>query len=182
LASTNFQNRDVHTGYYFLDDMGTWLAGSPTTTSFDRGMRNTCRLLREAAYPARGFASHRPQIINKSLVNEIYGRFIVDADHAWHDEWSLYFNVACQLYPRRFRAVPTGTLGWPMRPGDWLPEILPTDPAFENYAPDGMFAGLSLPAATARPRSIGPLQRSHAPAMRSSKDRARTRQGCSGSW
>jgi len=35
-----------------------------------------------------------------------------------------------------------------MRPGDWLPEILPTDSAFENfypanYAPDGMFAGLS---------------------------------------
>jgi len=144
----HFQNRDVHSGYYFLEDMGTWLAGSPTTTSFDRGMRNTWRLLREAAYPVRGFASHRPQIINKSLVNEIYGRFIMDADRAWHDEWSLYFNVARQRYPRHVRAVPTGTLGWPMRPGDWLPEILPTNPAFENYypanyAPDGMFARLS---------------------------------------
>ena len=68
--------------------------------------------------------------------------------YAWHDEWSLYFNVASQLYPRHFRAVPTGTLGWPMRPGDWLPEILPADPAFENhyaanYEPGGMFARLS---------------------------------------
>jgi len=89
IGADHFQNRDVHRGYYFLNDMGTWLAGSPTATSFDRGMRNTWRLLREAAYPVRGFASHRPQIINKSLVNEIYGRFIMDADRAWHDEWSL---------------------------------------------------------------------------------------------
>jgi len=56
----HFQNKDVHSGYYFLEDMSTWLAGSLTTTSFDRGMRNTWRLLREAAYPVRGFASHRP--------------------------------------------------------------------------------------------------------------------------
>jgi hypothetical protein len=28
-----------------------------------------------------------PQIVNKRLVNEIYDRFIIDADHAWLDEW-----------------------------------------------------------------------------------------------
>jgi hypothetical protein len=119
----------------------------PTTTSYDRGTRNAWRLLREAAYPARGYASHMPQIVNKRLVNEIYDRFIIDADHAWLDEWSLYFNVARQLYPQHFAAQPYGTLGWPMRPGDWFPEIAPRQPAFENYYPQsyeagGVFTGL----------------------------------------
>ena len=48
-----------------------------------------------------------------------------------------------------FGAKPYGTLGWPMRPGDWLPELEPLDPAFENYYPQnyeaaegGMFVGL----------------------------------------
>jgi hypothetical protein len=76
-----------------------------------------------------------PQIVNKRLVNEIYDRFIIDADHAWLDEWSLYFNVARPLYPRHFAAQPYGTLGWPMRPSDWFPEIAPRQPAFENYIP-----------------------------------------------
>ena len=145
-----FQKSDVHMAYYFLEDMGTWLAGSPKPTSFDRGLRNSWRLLAEAAYPKRAFSSHMPQIVNKSLANETFERFVVDRDHAALDEWSLYFNVASQLYPRHFLAKPYGTLGWPMRTGDWLPELAPHEPAFENYYPQnydaaegGMFAGLS---------------------------------------
>jgi len=129
--------------------MGTWLAESPRPTSFDRGMRNTWRLLAEAAYPARAYASHMPQIVNKSLVNEIFDRFLIRSDGPAYDEWSLYFNVASQLYPRHFAIKPYGTLGWPMRPGDWLPEQDPVEPAFENYYPQnyetaehGMFVGL----------------------------------------
>ncbi len=147
LGADYFQNGTVHAGYYFLEDMGTWLAGSPTTTSYDHGIRNAWRLLREAGYPARGFASHVPQIINKRLVNQIYDRFMVDADHAWLDEWSLYFNVAAHLYPAHFRFAPYATLGWPMRMGDWFPQVTPEEPLFENYypqnyEPDGMFLGL----------------------------------------
>jgi glycosyltransferase involved in cell wall biosynthesis len=143
----DFQNGSRHTGYNFLEDMGGWLAGSPTATSYDRGIRNAWRLLAKAAYPTRGFASHMPQIVNKSLVNEIYDRFIPAADAAALDEWSLYFNVAMQLYPRHFEAKPYKTLGWPMRTGDWFPEIAPAAPAFENYypqsyAPGGPFNGL----------------------------------------
>jgi hypothetical protein len=59
------------------------------------------------------------------------------------------FNVARQLYPRHFATKPYGALGWPMRPGDWLPEIEPMEPALENYDPQnyepaerGMFVGL----------------------------------------
>jgi hypothetical protein len=145
-----YQEGDRHTAYSFQDDMATWLAGSPTTTSFDRGMRNAWKLLAEAAYPARAYASHMPQIVNKSLANEIFDRFVIGPDGPAYDEWSLYFNVAHQLYPRHFATKPYGTLGWPMRPGDWLPEIEPVQPAFENYYPQnyeaaerGMFVGLN---------------------------------------
>jgi hypothetical protein len=112
-------------------------------------MRNTWRALAEAAYPTRAFASHMPQIVNRSLINEIFDRFVTGSDGPPYDEWSLYFNVAAQLYPHHFTAMPYGALGWPMRPGDWLPEIEPLDPAFETYYPQnyeaadgGMFAGL----------------------------------------
>jgi glycosyltransferase involved in cell wall biosynthesis len=137
----------VHTGHYFLEDMGTWLAGSPRPTSYDRGIRNAWRLLKEAAYPTRGFASHMPQIINKSLVSEIYDRLMISPDQAWLDEWSIYFNIAGALYPRHFEAKPYAALGWPMQTGDWYPEIAPEDPAFENYYAEnykagGLFAGL----------------------------------------
>ncbi len=148
LERAHFQQSDIQRPYYFLEDMGTWLAGSPSTTSYDRGLRNAWRLLREAAYPARAFSSHMPQIVNKSLAKEIFDRFVVDAESAALDEWSLYFNVASQLYPRHVLAKPYATLGWPMRTGDWLPEIAPREPAFENYCPEsyaagGMFVGLS---------------------------------------
>ena len=92
----------AHTGYYFQEDMATWLAGSPTPTSFDRGMRNAWHALAEAAYPTRAYASHMPQIVNKSLANEIFDRFVTSRDAPAYDEWSLYFNVANQLYPRHF--------------------------------------------------------------------------------
>jgi glycosyltransferase involved in cell wall biosynthesis len=145
-----YQDGSVHTAYSFQDDIGTWLAGSPITTSFDRGMRNAWKTLAEAAYPTRAYASHMPQIVNKSLANEIFGRFVISPDGPAYDEWSLYFNVAHQLYPRNFATRPYGTLGWPMRPGDWLPEIEPMEPAFENYYPQnyeaaerGMFVGLN---------------------------------------
>ena len=136
-----FQTGVIHTGFCFLEDMGGWLAGSPTPTSYDRGIRNAWRTLREAAYPVRGFASHMPQILNRSLVNEIYGRLLPDAASAAQDEWSLYFNVASQLYPRHFAAKPYAALGWPMRTGDWFPEIVPEEPAFENYYPQSYAAG-----------------------------------------
>jgi glycosyltransferase involved in cell wall biosynthesis len=37
LDRSYYQNGETHTGYYFQEDVATWLAGSPTTTSFDRG-------------------------------------------------------------------------------------------------------------------------------------------------
>jgi hypothetical protein len=150
LARGHYQDGSLHTAYSFQDDIAAWLAGSPVTTSFDRGIRNAWKLLAEAAYPTRAYASHMPQIVNKSLANEIFDRFVIGPVGPAYDEWSLYFNVAQQLYPRHFATKPYGALGWPMRPGDWLPEFEPADPAFENYYPEnykaeerGMFVGLS---------------------------------------
>jgi glycosyltransferase involved in cell wall biosynthesis len=150
ITLAHYQNGAVHTGYYFLEDMGTWLASSPTTTSFDRGLRSTWAALREAGYKARAFSSHMPQIVNKSLCTQIFDRFVIDADGPALDEWSLYFNVAHRLYPSHFVFEPYATLGWPMRIGDWFPQTMPERPAFENYYPDnydaavgGMFADLN---------------------------------------
>jgi len=89
-----------------------------------------------------------PQIINKSACNTIFDRF-VDARGPAYDEWSLYFNLASKQYPSNFKQQPYGTLGWPMRTGDWFPEVTPREPAFENYYPQnydpverGEFVGL----------------------------------------
>jgi hypothetical protein len=147
LDRAHYQSGETHTAYCFQEDMATWLAGSPKPTSFDRGMRNAWRALAEAAYPVRAYASHMPQIVNKSLVNEIFDRFVIAPDGPAYDEWSLYFNVAHHLYPRHFVTEPYAALGWPMRPGDWLPEIDTVAPAFENYYPrnyeqGGMFVGI----------------------------------------
>ena len=85
--------------------MGGLAGGIATATSYDRGIRNAWRLLAEAAYPTREFASHMPQIVNKSLVSEIYSQFIpCGGRRRASDEWSLYFNVAMQLYPRHFES------------------------------------------------------------------------------
>lgn len=147
VGAAYFQRDGIHTGRYFLEDMGAWLAGSPVNSSYDRGVRNAWRTLREAAYPARGFASHMPQIVNKSLANELFARFVPSPTSPAYDEWSLYFNVAAQLYPKNFKIEPYSTLGWPMRMGDWLPQMTPEAPVFENYYREnyrqgGMFAGL----------------------------------------
>ena len=72
-------------------------------------MRNAWKLLAEAAYPRRAYASHMPQIVNKSLANEIFDRFVISPDGPAYDEWSLYFNVAQQLYPRHFATKPYGS-------------------------------------------------------------------------
>jgi hypothetical protein len=148
LEPSYYLNGDIHTGYYFREDMGTWLGGSPRTTPYDGGIRNTCRLLREIGCPVRAFSSHMPQIINKSLCNLIFDRFVSVAGPAY-DEWSLYFNIAGHVCLNHFTQRPYGTLGWPMRMGDWFPEITPEHPAFENYYPQsyekaeqGTFVGL----------------------------------------
>jgi hypothetical protein len=84
-----------------------------------------------AGYGTRAFSSHMPQIINKSLANQILDHFVVDPDKPPYDEWSIYFNVAAQLYPAHFRFAPYATLGWPIRMGDWSPQITNYYP--QNY-------------------------------------------------
>jgi hypothetical protein len=149
VEASYYLNGDIHAGYYFREDMGTWLGGSPCLTSFDGGIRNTWRLLRQAGCPARGFSSHMPQIINKSVCNLIFDKFVNAPGVPAYDEWSLYFNVAGQLCPNHFMQLPYGALGWPLRTGDWFPEVTPQQPAFENYYPQnyarakgGLFLGL----------------------------------------
>ena len=134
--------------------------------------------------PPDAYASHMPQIVNKSLANEIFDRFVTGPDSPAYDEWSLYFNVAQRLYPLHFATKPYGTLGWPMRPGDWLPEIEPVEPAFENYYPQnyeaaerGMFVGLF--SAISKRKRAAAARPWRTPAAPRSKAAARTPPACS---
>jgi len=147
IESAHYLRQGVHSGYYFLGDMSAWLGQSPHSTDFDMRIRNTWRVLREAGYPARCFASHMPQIINKSLCSMIFDRF-VDTESLNFDEWSLYFNVANHLLPRCFSLRPCETLGWPIHTAGWASDVPPAHEIFEyygaqNYEEEGPFYGLA---------------------------------------
>ncbi len=186
-TAPTFKMSDVHIGYYFLEDMSNWLAGSPAPTSFDGGLRNVWRVLAEAAYPTRAFSSHMPQIINKSLANEIFGRFVLDRGRAALDEWSLYFNVASQLYP----APLSRRANRHARLADAARRLVAGDPADGSRLREPLRRELrarrhvrwaSLPSATATPRPSGRCKRSRAPATPRSRAAVPTRRGCSASW
>ena len=165
----------VHTGYYFLEDMGGWLAGSPTADKLRSRHPQRLAFAREAAYPTRGYASHMPQIVNKSLVNEIYDRF-VPAPDAPRSTNGRSISTSPRSSTRDIStAKPYETLGWPMRTGDWFPEIAPADPAFENYYPQNYDARRSV--RRARPpwrsrRKDRPHAPGHSPTPRVSSRRA----------
>ena len=124
LEPTYYVADGVHSAFYFRENVATWLGGSPRLNPFDYGIRNTWQLLHNAIFPVRAFSSHMPQVINKALCNSIFDRF-VNATGPPYDEWSLYFNVAAYLYRNHFDLRPYSTLAWPMRTGDWFPEIEP---------------------------------------------------------
>jgi hypothetical protein len=96
--------------------------------------------------PHGAFSSRVPQILNTSFAREIFDRFGSGLEPLGLDAWSLYFNVARQIYPRYFAAMPAAALSWPIRLGE-IPEAAMREAAFEtydprNYAAGGSFAGL----------------------------------------
>lgn len=127
-----FIDRGVHQGYYFLTDIGFWAGAFPAKTSYDKGLINTWMLLRRLGYGRMAFSSHMPQVINKRLAKLIFDRFVGVKAMSAYDEWSLYFNIAMHLYPKRFATKAYETLDWPMDPCDWLPEVVPGRFQFEN--------------------------------------------------
>ena len=131
---------------YTSFELSRWRAN---TTAYDRGQRQTGEVLARHGFPTLSYASHMPQMIRTSILEEIVREFRHETERGEElDEWSLYFNTARTLHPDLFHPPrPFRTLCWPALPTDWEYDVRPGEPCFENYypelyAPGGLFEGL----------------------------------------
>ncbi|MDI9219887.1 glycosyltransferase [Pantoea sp. EA-12] len=136
IESTYFKCKDKHNAYYFTEDLNSWSGAYPEKTSFDKGLIKTARFLSSLGYPARGYSSHMPQVINKKLVNDIYNRFLADERNWGMDEWSIYFNIAYFTYPHKFELKTYEAFGWPGNSSDWVVNKIAEKFTFQNYYPN----------------------------------------------
>ncbi|MGR5297193.1 glycosyltransferase [Vibrio mediterranei] len=125
---------------YYYGSADDWLGSPYEPTAYDGGILNTKQLMHRHGYACKSYSSHMPQMVNKKLVNFIFESF-VNFDSPAFDEWSLYFNVASHLYPKRFSPHRYVVLSWPSNPTDWVPEKLPEEFIFENYYPSNYQKG-----------------------------------------
>ena len=127
-----YKSEGRYASYYFYD-LKDW---SPRGTDYDRGQRETCRILKKG-YGTLSYSSHMPQIIHKGLLAETAEVFRgILASNAPLDEWSAYFNYGRSVYPERFHPPePYKTLCWPPFPSDWKLCVWPDEFIFENFYP-----------------------------------------------
>lgn len=121
-----------------------------SVTDFDRSLLHSLVILRQRGHAnPLSYASHQPQIIDKSLFGAVADEIAVEAGTYPPDEWSPYFVIAGELAPERFAAPePFTTLGWPQFPGEWTFETVPARHEFENHHPElheegGLYDGLA---------------------------------------
>lgn len=126
-----FIDNGKYVGYYFYY-MNYWKGTIGNMTSFDNSMFRTVKFLEENRLPERQYSSHMPQIIDKSIYNELLNKF-PDIMQLGLDEWSTYFNYLDANYSDFFISKPYICLGWPGNPTDWDQMVEPPKYLFENY-------------------------------------------------
>ena len=134
-----FRNNGRHNSYYF-HDLSLWLYGSG---EFDISQQNTYQALKYLELPHLSYASHMPQIINKSIFGEVGDYF--DRFSSRHSlcEWATYYNYAHINFPQRFNKPRIyRTLCWPESPDCWPMLQQPKAPVFENYTPSLYGSGM----------------------------------------
>lgn len=138
-AGGRYRRRWFHT-------MGAWRRNN---SEFDESILNTRVILRQMGFADPiSYASHMPQVIDKTFYLETVERFAPFADRYALEEWSAYFTVAADLHPENFaEPEPFGTLGWPQFPGEWPHQITPPRHIYENHHPElhesgGLYDGL----------------------------------------
>ncbi len=118
---------------YFFYDLADWPHGR---TDFDRGQMATYTLLHYYSLPHLSYASHMPQIIDKTLFLQMWekmGRHLAAYPIC---EWSSYFNYAAATYPKSFHPPQMyRTFCWPDFPATWLHVVTAGNFLFENYSP-----------------------------------------------
>lgn len=126
-----FIDNGKYVGYYFYY-LDKWKGTVGNMTSFDKSMFRTEKFLKEKRMPIRQYSSHMPQIIDKSIYNELINKY-PNVLHLGLDEWSTYFNYLDMNYTSSFVSKPYICLGWPGNPTDWDQVVRPPEYLFENY-------------------------------------------------
>jgi len=147
IHESTFVNVDGRYRRRWFHTMGTWRRSN---TEFDESILHTWVILRQMGFPdPLSYASHMPQLIDKTMYAEVADRFRGYADTYALEEWSTYFTVAPHLHPERFAdPEPFETLGWPQYPGEWPHQVGPPRHIFENHHPElhdtgGLYDGLA---------------------------------------
>ena len=132
-----FINKNRTYNAYYFYDIANW---THNLTDFDRGLYNTSKLLDSRNFELLAYASHQPQIINKSIFKDAINEYGNDAMGTCVDEWSAYFNYAVTRYPSLFNKKVFISMNWPARPTDWQSTYRPERYVFENYY-DHLYVG-----------------------------------------
>ncbi|SFV55733.1 hypothetical protein MNB_SV-6-657 [hydrothermal vent metagenome] len=126
---------------YYYYDLDRWYSYS---TEYDLGQHNTRELLSYEGFERLSYSSHKPQIIDKRIFQEVVDRYYHLAETIAIDEWSIYFNYATYRYPELFEKRVFDVLNWPDHPSRWELVYEPKEYNFENYYPHvyktGIFA------------------------------------------
>lgn len=134
LPAGHYAAQGKYNAFYYYGSMSKWNASSFGVTSYDRGQWRTAELLRAYYYGDKSFSAHQPQVIEKALVQEVYGEYS-NCVGGGVDEWSLYFNVCANRYSNRFSIRQVTTLNWPEDYSSWMPGWFAGEVHFMNYYP-----------------------------------------------
>jgi len=122
---------------YFFYDLLEWACYN---TDYDIGQHNMKEVLDREGYELLSYSSHRPQIINKTILQQVKSKFFNEGLSKPIDEWSIYFNYAVSNYPYLFKKKKYDVLNWPQHPSNWKQKYFPDEYNFENYYKDN-FSG-----------------------------------------
>ncbi len=115
---------------YFYYDLTEW---HNCTSDYDFGQHNTRKILKNDGLELLSYSSHKPQIIDKSIFQEVVDRYYNIGIASPIDEWSIYFNYATLKYPHLFNKKKFDVLNWPDHPSSWNWIYTPDCYNFENY-------------------------------------------------
>ena len=125
---------------YFCFNLEDWKGTPGAPTSYDNCMFKTAAYLKEHQYPEKLYASHMPQIMNRTVFCEMLDKH-KGIESLGLDEWSTYFNYLHYIYTDKFKSNVYVTLGWPGTPTDWELQVEPEQYLFENFYPEAYKEG-----------------------------------------
>ncbi len=132
ISLDTFKSEEGYQSYFYYD-LAAWKFGFG---DFDRGQQTTYKILSFLGLPHLSYASHMPQIINKSILQEAGNFFSAYSANYPLCEWSAYFNYAQSRHNNLFLPPkPFRTLCWPDCPTCWPHYVKPEQPLFENFSP-----------------------------------------------